>query len=52
MRTPVFPYSIKDMQVDVGQQRGDYSPNAKGNFQFERMIVGWRTQRALDLRRK
>ena len=35
-----------------GTGRGDYSPNAKGNFQFERVIVGWRTQTVLDLRRK
>jgi hypothetical protein len=32
--------------------RGDHSPNAKGNFQFERVIAGWREQPVLDLRRK
>jgi hypothetical protein len=33
-------------------RRGDHAPYAKGNFQFERVIVGWRAQRVLDLRRK
>jgi hypothetical protein len=32
--------------------RIEYSPNAKGNFQFERVIVGWRARPMLDLRRK
>jgi hypothetical protein len=36
----------------VPQGGGDHAPNAKGNFQFERMIAGWRSQRVLDLRRK
>src|SRR5881396_366103 len=34
----------------AGRQR--HAPYAKGNFQFERVIVGWRAQRVLDLRRK
>src|SRR5207245_5176889 len=29
------------VQVDVGEQRRDYSLNAKGNFRFERTIVDW-----------
>ena len=29
-----------------------HSPNAKGNFQFERVISGWRARPLLDLRRK
>ena len=29
-----------------------HSPNAKGNFQFERLIGGWRALPLLDLRRK
>jgi hypothetical protein len=36
----------------VCEQRTDHSPNAKGNFQFERQIVKWRGQPVLDLRRK
>ena len=32
--------------------RSGHSPNAKGNFQFERVIAGWRDQSVLDLRRK
>jgi hypothetical protein len=32
---------------------GDYSPYAKGNFSFERVICDWRTRVAvLDLRLK
>jgi|SRR5215469_705508 len=33
-------------------RRGDYSPNAKGNFQFDRLIDGWRNIPLLDFRRK
>ena len=40
------------VEEDVREQRADYSPNAKGNFQFERVIVGWRVRQVLDLRRK
>jgi hypothetical protein len=40
------------MHVDVGEQRAAHAPYAKGNFQFERVIAGWRMQRVLDLRRK
>jgi hypothetical protein len=36
----------------VHQWRRRHSPNAKGNFQFERVILGWRTRALLDLRRK
>ena len=36
----------------VRAKRGAHAPYAKGNFQFERVIVGWRLQRVLDLRRK
>jgi hypothetical protein len=32
---------------------GDHAPYTKGNFQFERVITGWRTRYAmLDLRLK
>jgi hypothetical protein len=41
------------VQVDVGKQRRDDSPYAKGNFSFERVICDWRTRIAvLDLRLK
>ena len=43
---------VEQVQVDIRQQRGNHSPNAKGNFQFERVVVGWRSRAALDLRRK
>ncbi len=33
-------------------RRTCYSPNAKGNFQFDRVIVGCRARAMLDLRRK
>jgi len=51
----LLPHSlIQRVQVNVRQQRADHSPNAKGNFQFERVITGWRGARLqlLDLRRK
>src|SRR5262249_58547897 len=47
-----FELAIKCVQYDVRQQRLQHSPNAKGNFQFERAIAGWREQPMLDLRRK
>jgi hypothetical protein len=40
------------VQVGVGQQRTKYSPNAKGNFQFDRIVTGWRSTPLLDYRRK
>ena len=43
---------IKQVQVHVRQQRGNHSPYAKGNFQFERVVTGWRATRLLDLRLK
>jgi hypothetical protein len=46
------PVVEREMQKDIGQQRTDHSPNAKGNFQFERVIEGWRLREVLDLRRK
>jgi hypothetical protein len=41
------------MQEEIGQERTDDSPYAKGNFTFDRVICGWRTGLAvLDLRLK
>jgi hypothetical protein len=43
---------IKFMQIDVGENRRDYAPHTKGNFQFERVVRGWRKTQILDLRLK
>jgi hypothetical protein len=49
----VDPLIIGMMEVNVRQERADYSPYAKGNFSFERVICDWRTRVAvLDLRLK
>src|SRR2546430_1141199 len=41
------------MKIDVGQKRRSHAPYTKGNFQFERTVVGWReTYTLLDIRRK
>ena len=40
------------VQEQIGQNGTDHAPYAKGNFQFERVITGWREQTVLDLRRK
>jgi len=36
----------------LGQPGGLYSPYTKGNFQFERVVTGWRNIPILDLRLK
>ena len=43
---------VERVEIDVAEQRTDHAPYAKGNFQFERVITGWREQAVLDLRRK
>jgi hypothetical protein len=40
------------VKIDVRQERRYHSPNAKGNFQFERVVQGWRSLAVVDLRRK
>ena len=52
--TPFLGPEIENVvQEDVGEERADYSPNAKGNFSFDRVICDWRTRVAvLDLRLK
>ena len=50
--TFVLHMTVQGMQVDVRQQRADHSPYAKGNFQFERVVKGWRSIPLLDFRRK
>jgi hypothetical protein len=52
-RSPSLDPQVEDIvQIEIGEQRTPYSLYAKGNFQFERVIVGWRAQTVLDLRRK
>jgi hypothetical protein len=47
------PMLEKAIHVQVGQQRACYSPYAKGNFTFNRVICGWgRGLTVLDLRLK
>jgi hypothetical protein len=46
------PVVKREVQKHIGHQRTDHAPYAKGNFQFERVIAGWREQSVLDLRRK
>jgi len=36
--TPPHPHIERIMEEEIGQQRADYSPNAKGNFEFTRVI--------------
>jgi hypothetical protein len=51
--TAETPMLQEPVHVDDGEQRTDYSPYAKGNFSFERVICDWRTRVAvLDLRLK
>jgi hypothetical protein len=50
---PPHPHIERVMQKEIRQERADYSPYAKGNFSFERVICDWRTRVAvLDLRLK
>jgi hypothetical protein len=51
-KRPPHPRIERIVQKEISQQRTDHSPNAKGNFQFERVVVGWRSRAILDLRRK
>jgi hypothetical protein len=37
---------------NVRQKRRDHSTYTKGNFQFERVVTGWRMGPVLDLRLK
>jgi hypothetical protein len=46
------PQIVGVMQVDVREQRRDHSPNAKGNFCFDRVIPLDRSRPVLDLRLK
>ena len=51
--TPAMNPEIEDVvQEDIGQERRDHSPNAKGNFCFDRVMPLDRSQVVLDLRLK
>jgi hypothetical protein len=52
--SPALSIQVENVeQVDIGKQRRNYAPYAKGNFSFERVICDWRTRIAvLDLRLK
>jgi hypothetical protein len=43
---------VQYIEHQVRQQRREHSPNAKANFQFERVVRGWRDAPVLDLRLK
>jgi hypothetical protein len=43
---------VERVEIQIGEQGTDHAPYAKGNFQFDRMIAGWREHPMLDLRRK
>jgi hypothetical protein len=47
------PFIEDKVKIYVGEDRANYSPYAKGNFCFERVISGWRgALTVLDLRLK
>jgi hypothetical protein len=46
------PMLEEPVHVDIGQQRARHSPNAKGNFCFDRVIALDRSRCVLDLRLK
>ncbi len=49
----VLQESFQSVQRAVSERGGDHSPYAKGNFQFERVVTGWRASSpVLDLRLK
>jgi len=54
LSTPCLGPQIEDvMEIDVRQQRRCHSPYTKGNFEFERVVRGWRTSYSvIDLRLK
>ena len=54
LSTPCLnPQIERVMEIDIRQQRRRRSPYTKGNFEFERVVRGWRTSYSvLDLRLK
>ena len=50
---PRRPEIKRVVHEKIGHDGANHSPYTKGNFQFERIITGWRTRYALpDLRLK
>jgi hypothetical protein len=50
---PRHPEIKRVVHEQIGQYWADHAPYTKGNFQFERIIRGWRTRYpVLDLRLK
>ncbi len=46
------PFVNDVVKNNVAEDRRDHSPYAKANFQFERVVPGWRATPVLDLRLK
>jgi len=51
-KMPRHPEIERIVEEQVGQDRRHHSPNAKGNFCFDRVIPLDRSHVVLDLRRK
>jgi hypothetical protein len=51
MTTPLQAL-VHFIQQHIRHERREHSPYAKGNFQFERVVTGWRATPILDLRLK
>jgi len=50
---PRHPQIERVVHEEIGQDWANHAPYTKGNFQFERIITGWRTRYPLlDLRLK
>ena len=50
---PCHPEVKRVVHVEIGQDWANHSPYTKGNFEFERVVTGWRgIHLVLDLRLK
>ena len=49
---PLHPTVERIVKKEVRQHGADYAPYTKANFQFERVMTGWRNTPILDLRLK
>jgi hypothetical protein len=47
-----FKFLVHFVEQDIGQERGQHSLNAKGNFCFDRLVGLDRSCSVLDLRLK
>ena len=56
MQSPAFTRAAEPTphspELCIAPAMQNYSTNAKGNFQFDRVITGWRNRPVLDLRLK